>query len=121
MCCPTPVLNDFLGNGLAYIATLTGNLPGSGRPGSGTLGLPVRLRVVEDFEYRASVGDSGEWAVIEPWQPGDPEGLKTVIRRATPGAWRWLGYVARDADGHYVPDAPILEAEHFGPLPGADR
>jgi WD40 repeat protein len=69
--------------------------------------------------------NDGEWAVLEPWnreldEPrGIPENVKVVIRRATPGAWRWLGYVARTPDGLYVPGAPVLEAEAFGPLPPA--
>lgn len=64
-----------------------------------------------------SASSNGEWAVIEPRREGDPEGCATVIRRASPGAWRWLGYVFKDAEGNYIPDAPVLEAEHFGPIP----
>ncbi len=68
--------------------------------------------------------NDGDWAVLEPWNREldairIPENVPVVIRRATPGAWRWLGYDARDEKGLYVPGAPVLEAEAFGPLPPA--
>jgi WD40 repeat protein len=40
------------------------------------------------------------------------------IRRVTPGAWRWLGWLAEDPETGAVRRYP---AESFGPLPGAER
>ena len=39
------------------------------------------------------------------------------LRRATPGAWRWLGWLARDPATGFLERYP---AESFGPLPGAE-